>query len=56
MCIRPVEAGLVLLEYVPDWFVTQEKIDLWHDDDCWYNDDKLVKWYEGYKKRRVQKA
>ena len=26
MCIRAVEAGLGLLEYVPDWFVTQQQI------------------------------
>ena len=24
MCIRAVKAGLRLLEYVPDWFVTQQ--------------------------------
>ena len=56
MCIRAVEAGLRLLEYVPDWFVTQGQIDLWHDDNYWHDDDKLIKWYEGYEKRKVQKA
>ena len=56
MCIRAVEAGLGLLEYVLDWFATQGQIDLWHDDDYWYDDDKLIKWYEGYQKWKVQKA
>ena len=42
MCIRAVEAGLGLLEYVPNWFVTQGQIDLWRDNDYWYDDDKLI--------------
>ena len=55
MCIRTVEAGLGLLEYVPDWFVTQQQIKIWRDDDeyCdveYCNDDELIKWYDGYKK------
>ena len=33
MCIRAVEAGLGLLGYVPDWFVTQQQIKIWRDDD-----------------------
>ena len=33
MCIRTVEAVLGLLEYVQDWFVTQQKIKIWCDDD-----------------------
>ena len=56
MCIRAVEAGLVLLEYVHDWFVTRGQIYLWHDEDYWHDDDKLIKWYEGYQKRKAQKA
>ena len=56
MCIRAVEVGLGLLEYVPDWFVTQVQIGLWHDDDYWHHDDKLIKWYESYQKRKDQKA
>ena len=55
MCIRAVEAGLGLLQHVPDWFVTQGQIDLWHDDDYWH-DDKLIKWYEGIKNAKAQKA
>ena len=55
MCIRAVEAGLGLLEHVPDWFVIQGQIDLWHDDDYWHDDDKLIKGYEDYQKRMAQK-
>ena len=50
MCIRAVEADLGLLEYVPDWFVAQRQIDLWHNHDHWHDDDKLTKWYEGCQK------
>ena len=56
MCIRAVKVGLGLLEHVPDWFVTQRQIDLWHDDDHWHHDDGIIKWYEGYQKRKTQKA
>ena len=46
-----------LLMYVPDWFLMQGLIQIWHDDnDYCNNDDKLVEWYDGYQKRRVQKA
>ena len=34
----------------------REKINRWYDDDYVYNDDEMIKWYEGYKKRKVQKA
>ena len=56
MCIRAVEGDLGLLEYVPDWFVTQQQIKRWHDGYYWHDDDKLIKWYESYKKRKAQKA
>ena len=58
MCDKAVEEDLYLLEYVPDWFVRQEQIDLWHDD--YYDDDYydygMTEWYNGYKKRKAQKA
>ena len=47
---------LHLLRYVPDWFVTDRQIKIWHDNDEYCNDDKLIEWYNGYKKRRAQKA
>ena len=33
-----------LLEYLPDWFVTLQQLKIWHDDDEYCNDDKLIKW------------
>ena len=56
MCDKAVEEDPGLLEYVPDWFVTQEHIDLWGDEDDYYDDDKLIEWNDGYKKRKAQKA
>ena len=38
------------LQCVPDWFVTQQQIGPWCDDNI------LIKWYEGFKKRKVQKT
>ena len=44
------------LQFVPDWFVTPEQLKIWHDDHDYYNDDELIEWYNGYKKRKHQKA
>ena len=43
-----------LLKYMPDWFVTQEDEALWHD--YVYSDEGLIKWYDGYQKRKAQKV
>ena len=40
--------------YVPDWFVTQQQVKLWHDDDDY--DEIMIRWYDGYKKWKAQKA
>ena len=42
-----------LLRYVPNRFVTQQQVKL-RDGYC--IDDRLIKWYDGYKKRKAQKA
>ena len=56
MCDEAVQNGLCTLKYVPDWFVTQQQLKLWDDDVYCCNDDYLIEWYEGYKKRKAQKA
>ena len=48
MCDKAVEEDLCLLEYVPDWFVKQQHIDLGDDDDDYYDDDNLIECYEGH--------
>ena len=56
MCDKVVEDDSSSLQFVPDWFVTLEQIDIQHDDDYWYHDDEMIEWYEGHKKRKAQKA
>ena len=59
---KAVEKDPWSLEYVPDWFLTHQKIlqvmKLIIGRRCMFphNDDDLIKWYEGYKKRKAQKA
>ena len=48
MCDKTVEEDLCLLEYVPDWFVKQQYIEVWSNDVDYYDDDKLIEWYEDY--------
>ena len=45
-----VETGPYQLRDVPDWFVTQEQIEIWAADDEYCDDDEIIEWYEGYKK------
>ena len=56
MCIRAVEVDPGLLDYIPDWFVIQQQIKIWRDEDEYCDDDELIKWYEGYQKRKAQKV
>ena len=56
ICNDVVEKKPYGLEYVPDWFVTQQQIKiLRYDNDDWYDND-LTEWCDGYKKRKVQKG
>ena len=43
------------LQFVPDGFVTQEQLEIWHDDVDNCTDDELIKWYKRYEKRKTQK-
>ena len=56
MCIKAGRDYLFSLQFVPDWFVTQQQIDIWYDDNYVYSDNAMIKWYNGYKKRKAQKA
>ena len=44
------------LVYIPDWFVTQGQVKIWHDGYDYCDDDRLIEWYEVYQKHKVQKA
>ena len=47
MCKRAIEADLYTLVFFLDWFVTEEQIKSWCDDDY---DDEAPRWYDGYQK------
>ena len=54
--IKAVRDDYFSLQFVPDWFVTQQQIKSWHDDDDYCIDDEVIGWYDGYKKCKAQKA
>ena len=56
MCERAVEDDLWQLKYVPDCFVTHQQLKIWHDSDDYCCDDKLIEWYDGYKKTNGPKS
>ena len=48
------------MQLVPDWFVTHKKVEVWCDKCEYYDDDddndKFIEWYDGFNKRKKQKA
>ena len=56
MCNEAVGDDVFSLVYVPDWFVTQQLIKSWHDNDDYSDDDEIIEWYENYQKRKAKKA
>ena len=56
MCERAIEEYPGALEFVPDWFVTQQQLKIWGDADDYFHNNELIKWYEGYQKRKAQSA
>ena len=60
MCNKAIRVDHSFLRFVPDCFVSQEQLKLWLDIDdwfirWWYN-NRFIKWYVGYKKRKAEKA
>ena len=56
ICDDAVCRDLFFLQFIPDYFVTQQQLKIWHDYNVYYYDDKLIEWYNGYKKKKAQKA
>ena len=50
VCDKAVSHGPSSLRYVPDYFVMQGQVKASHDD------DEVIGWYDGYQKRRAQRA
>ena len=56
MCDDVVRSDSYSLQFVPNWSVTNEQINGWRDDDEYCDDDELIEWYNGYQRRKAQKA
>ena len=56
VCDEAVKSNPSSLQFLPDWFVTQQQMDVWYDDGYWYHNYEIIEWYNGYRKRKVQKA
>ena len=56
ICDKAVIDDSTSLLFGPDWFVSQQQIKSWHDDDDFYDYDDIIEWYNGYLKRKAQKA
>ena len=60
MCNKAVKDDFFPLQFVPDWFIRRDWVDMWHDD--YYDDDgghwddddedKFFEWCDGYKKQK----
>ena len=44
MCDNAVRNYLFSLQFVRDWFVTQQQIDIWDDNNDYCNDDEFIEW------------
>ena len=53
ICDKHMRGNLYSLQFVPDWLNTKEQLKIMGGD-C--NNIWFIKWYEGYKKRKTQKA
>ena len=63
ICDKAIKDDSSSLQYVPDWFVRREGVYMWYNDyyddgDHWDDDGNKdnFKWYDGYQKRKAQKA
>ena len=56
MCDKTVRDDPFSLQYVFDWFVTQGQVKIWHNHNYYCNNNELIKWHDGYQKRKAQKA
>ena len=55
MCDDTAWRDPFFLQFVPDWFETQEQIDVWDDDNDYCNDNEVIEWYDGYKNKNPRK-
>ena len=55
MCDKAMRDDALSLVCVLDWFVTQQQLKIWDDDDAYCNDNELIKWYEDHQNARPRK-
>ena len=61
ICDKVLRDDSSYLQFVPDWFVTNQGVDLWYDHHCdddgnhWDYDDE-DEWCDVYKKQKAQKV
>ena len=55
MCDDTAWRDPFFLQFVLDWFETQEQIDVWDDDNDYCNDNEVIEWYDGYKNKNPRK-
>ena len=46
MCDDVVQWGSYSLQFVPEWFFTQEQLKIPRDDDESCTDDQIIGWYK----------
>lgn len=54
MCYEAFEEDPFCLEYLPDWFVTQQINNMWHDD--YFDNENFgvnISSYQGYQRRKA---
>ena len=51
-----VREDSLCLKGVPDWFLKQQQVKLWRDDNDYCNGAELVEWYDGYIKCKAKKV
>ena len=56
MCDDVVPKFSYSLQFVSDWFFTEEQIDVWYYDDQYCDDDVLIEWYNDYQRRKAQET
>ena len=47
ICDKAVKDYLFSFQFVSDWFVTQQQLKTWYDNDYVYSDNDMIKWYDG---------
>ena len=55
MCIEAVYKDAYSLQYVSDFWVTQNLIQACQDGISSHDSDEVIEWYKGYKQRKTQK-